>query len=448
MATFRLLYVAWRDGRPRFSPGARERDLGFAGEDLRHPDGRWFTLQEAQAWLYGPGGSLENVTGGRYAEILAARSAGKRVKPAAATRARTVETLLEDFIAAMRRGEPGPKGNPLTPAAIESYEKAIEAIIYKPMTRGALKDLRAKERAAELLSVPAPAREKEPFATSNIDAIGKVELNDFYLYAKDERGHHMALAMVAAFSAAYTWGGTARAWRLGRNPRHELTFARPEGRIVVHEADEIAALIAAADAIGRFSIGDAILLGVDTGQRQADRLLLVDEGLFDGRRRFRQSKTGAVVEIKETRRLSQRLAEAKARTAALKLKLGTRDNTVVLNERTGLPYDGTTYRHAFAEVRELAWRGSSALGLAPCPSLQFTDERTGELDFKNDQDLRDTCVTRLYRAGCSPLEICDITGHSYAAVQTIKRHYLGRDRARADAAIDKLEAWMAKEAAL
>lgn len=46
-AEIKLPYVAWRDGRPRFVPGARERALGFKGKDLRHPDGRWFSLAEA-----------------------------------------------------------------------------------------------------------------------------------------------------------------------------------------------------------------------------------------------------------------------------------------------------------------------------------------------------------------------------------------------------------------
>lgn len=43
-------YVAWRDGRPRFVPGPSLRSLGFAGRDLRHEDGRWFSADEAYAW--------------------------------------------------------------------------------------------------------------------------------------------------------------------------------------------------------------------------------------------------------------------------------------------------------------------------------------------------------------------------------------------------------------
>ena len=51
----------------------------------------------------------------------------------------------------------------------------------------------------------------------------------------------------------------------------------------------------------------------------------------------------------------------------------------------------------------------------------------GELDQKHDQDLRDTCVMLLDRAGCDLLTICDITGHSYRSAQTIVKHYRARN---------------------
>jgi hypothetical protein len=221
----------------------------------------------------------------------------------------------------------------------------------------------------------------------------------------------------------------------------------------------------AGDAIGRASVGDATLLGLFTGQRQKDRLALADDGLFDGRRHFRQSKTNEVVEIKEAPRLAQRLAEASSRVKALALKLGLRPEgrprTVVVDERTGWTYDKTSYRHAFAEVTRATIFGvvsiAGAIAIAdpaelgadfetrlhnqltwicrPCPSVKG----------KTDQDLRDTFVTLLYRAGNTIKQICDITGHSYKAADTIIKHYLARDRASADAAIDNLVRFMAQE---
>lgn len=79
-----------------------------------------------------------------------------------------------------------------------------------------------------------------------------------------------------------------------------------------------------------------------------------------------------------------------------------------------------------------AWR------LKPCQSLMFVNG-AGEFDQKHDQDLRDTCVMLLDRAGCDLLTICDITGHSYRSAQTIVKHYRARNADRADAGIDRLE---------
>jgi hypothetical protein len=87
---------------------------------------------------------------------------------------------------------------------------------------------------------------------------------------------------------------------------------------------------------------------------------------------------------------------------------------------------------------ETAWR------LKPCPALMFVNG-AGELDQKHDQDLRDTCVTLLDRAGCDLLTICDITGHSYRSAQTIVKHYRARDADRADSGIDRLELQVSKE---
>ncbi|MEH2540691.1 MULTISPECIES: hypothetical protein [unclassified Bradyrhizobium] len=85
-----------------------------------------------------------------------------------------------------------------------------------------------------------------------------------------------------------------------------------------------------------------------------------------------------------------------------------------------------------------AWR------LKPCPSLMFVNS-AGELDQKHDQDLRDTRVMLLDRAGCDLLTICDITGHSYRSAQTIVKHYRARNADRADAGIDRLELQVRKE---
>lgn len=45
-----MRYVAWREGRPRFTPSSREIALGFKGRDLRHASGEWFTREEAETF--------------------------------------------------------------------------------------------------------------------------------------------------------------------------------------------------------------------------------------------------------------------------------------------------------------------------------------------------------------------------------------------------------------
>jgi outer membrane murein-binding lipoprotein Lpp len=73
-----------------------------------------------------------------------------------------------------------------------------------------------------------------------------------------------------------------------------------------------------------------------------------------------------------------------------------------------------TYHREFADIRSAAVAGIADKDLAPCPSLAG----------KHDQDLRDTAVTWLARAGATLLEITAITGHNLASIHNIMKHYL------------------------
>lgn len=429
--TVKLPFIKWRDGRPRLVHGPRERAKGFADRDLRHAEtDAWFTYEEAKAFAET-----------HLVEIQKARKSSKKIKVVSLKRDGNIEDLLNDWFNSKEVQE-------LKPASIASYRKAMRAVIFKPESREDAKKRRDREKAAAVLGVAVPEREREPIASATPSSIGAPELRDFFNYLKGERGHHMSLAAIAALSAAFTWGRESTKWRLGANPRLEMEFDRPDGRVVLVTMEEFSALVGAADAIGRHSIGDAIYLGLFTGQRQSDRLRLKDEGRdVAGRRVFRQSKTGAIVAIKHAPQLSQRLLEARGRVAKLKerFELTEIPEEIVIDETTGRPYNEHTYRHVFAEVRELAIRGSHVPHVPACPSLQFTNPNTGAVDYKHDQDLRDTCVMLLDRAGNDLLSICDVTGHSYQSAQLIMKHYRARNPARADAAIDKLVAFLAKE---
>jgi integrase len=405
-------YVPYRDGRPRFNPGPRERDLGFAGRDLKHASGAWFSFEEARAW------AIDN------ALIIAARRAGGDKPKAPTPKGRTLEDLLIDWHAS-------DAVQSLEQTTIDGYDRQIDSIIYKPQSRGDRKAHKPKER--------------ETFARAPLGAIGKPEVVAFIEYQKKARGHHMALASRAVISAAFTWGETSTRWRLTANPAARLRLKRPKGRVVIYTMPEIRALLAAADALARPSVGDAILLGLFTGQRQGDRLDLADAGLSDGRRQLKQNKTGAIVAIPETPELRTRLEAASARVAAITLRLGLKAKpaTIIVDEATGRPYNEHTYRHVFADVRALAIKGSNEYGLPPCASLTWIE--AGAPKMKRDQDLRDTAVTWLARAGATVPEIASITGHSLASIYAIMKHYLAITPELADAGIAKLVAWMTKE---
>ena len=401
--------------RPRYNPGPLARRRGEQGRDLKHPDGTWFTLEDVAAWCR---------------TILPASAIWS--PPADAKNDFTVAALLRDWLAS-------DDVKALAQSTQAGYAQCVDAVLWQPRDPSSS----AASGASEVRD-GSRKRKREEFSRAPVAALDAAEVKDFYLYLKQARGWHAALACIAVVRAACSWARTDTRWRLKYNPAERLRLARPAGRIVIYTDAEIRALLAAADSLGRASIGDAVLLGLFTGQRQGDRLALADFGLADGRRQLRQSKTGAVVAIPETPQLRARLEAARARVAAIALKRGTRPATIVVDESTGLPYNEHTYRHVFDDVRALAIKGSNEFALAPCPSLTWL-KADGEPDSKSDQDLRDTAVTWLARAGCTLPEIAAITGHSPRSIHDILKRYLALTPELADSGIAKLVSWMEKE---
>lgn len=446
-------FIVWRDGRPRFVPGPLDRKLGFKGEDLRDPKTlTWLSFEQASAW-----GAEKNK------EIAEARRTGRRAQMPRTPKAKTVSQLLDDWIKACERRV---IEGTLSAKTLEGYEKSVEAIKYQPETRAAAAARAERERAAQILGVAPDGRPREPISLTLPQAIGAPELRVFYDYVKDARGHHQAIALVGALSAALTWGKESTAWRLGDNPRIGMVFDRPDGRVMLIALPVFTQIVQASDILGMPSVGHSQYLGLFTGQRQTDRLLLKDKGLIEGRRHLVQSKTGIEIKIKETRQLGTRLETARAQVAAVKLAHGTRPDTIIVDERTGREYSEHTYRHRYDLCRAGAAHGIIQLD----GKAVIADPETLGADFAHrlhnrmawllppmpacaevrDQDLRDTFVILTYRAmvaagNVNLIAICDVSGHSYSSVDTIVKHYLGRNPELADAALDTLSAFVAKE---
>jgi hypothetical protein len=244
---------------------------------------------------------------------------------------------------------------------------------------------------------------------------------------------------ISQASATMRTLGTALRWAMDRgrlpdmlvNPSHQLGMKTPPPRIRFGTREEIAQMIAVADAIGRPELADMIVLGVWSGQRQNDRLNFQIAGRAKNRITLRQMKTKAIVSIPEAPQLKIRLeaAEKRRRTAEVISPY------VVLDEKHWTPFKRHHYSHLFQSLRTVAAKGLPATAdrkaIAPMPSLMTL----------RDQDLRDTAVTWLAMAGCTIPEICAITGHEIASAYQILKHYLALNPEMADTAMAKLVTW-------
>jgi integrase len=156
----------------------------------------------------------------------------------------------------------------------------------------------------------------------------------------------------------------------------------------------------------------AMLLAINTGQRQGD-LLKLPWSAYDGKIiKLRQKKTSAYVSIPV------------ADTLKVALDAVPRRSPIMLTNSEGKPWSAGGFQSAWGRLAARA----GIRGLA------FTD-------------LRGTAVVTLARAGCNEVEIYAITGHKPGDVRTIlTAHYLPRDAEVAGNAIAKLNSYRAAQA--
>jgi integrase len=159
------------------------------------------------------------------------------------------------------------------------------------------------------------------------------------------------------------------------------------------------------------SIRLALLLALETGQRQADLLHLRWSDIRDGWIELAQRKS------RRAGREGKRVAIPVSQTLAAELAQAPRTGPyVVTAENTGHPYNASHFRHVFRAVTKRA-----------------------DLDGLVFLDCRRTAVVRLAEAGCSVGELSAITGHSISEASTILNTYHVSTRPAAESAIAKLE---------
>lgn len=418
--TVSITHVSWRDGRPRFQPGKGLRNRGYVGKDLQHPDGQWYTFEQARAWSRA------------FVQQLATKP--EELAEAAAPAARySLGAMIADWLVALQtqgqRAKNGAKTErPLSEATIADYTKKTTLI---------KRDYPAawSEEAAKLT---------------------KRQARGLYKAILEKRGLAQASGVMRSLSACYTWATEERPNLIKDNPCYRLKLQTPAARLRAGSREEIDQFITAADLLERPDVGDMIALGAFIGQRQRDRLRMQWPQVKISRLKgeiieIRQSKTGAVIEVKVAAPLSARLKGARARHAALK----PRCRNICFDERTCKPWNASHYRHEIARIRSAAAEGiidqeATAIarnGWKPTrrsmePPTVWKLEPMPSIADLTDQDLRDTAFTWLARAGATDSEIAAVTGHSPATIAQMKKHYLAIHPEMAEHAIDKLDAWL------
>ncbi|MBK3732922.1 phage integrase family protein [Azospirillum brasilense] len=217
-------------------------------------------------------------------------------------------------------------------------------------------------------------------------------------------------ARMAAFGSIL-WNFGRRRGAATDNVWTDLGLEKDAPEVHIWADVEIAAIVAKADEMSRSSIGTAVLLASETGQRQGDVLDMRRGREWDGATLRRvQNKTGAYVTVPATSLLRDRLAA-----------LPKENILLVVAETTRQQWKQQAFSKAFREI-------ANAAGL---PHIEF-------------RSLRATCVCRLASAGCSIPEIASITGHTLVSVHHILKHYWRPDSDQAKHAIAKVEAFRRK----
>jgi len=309
------------------------------------------------------------------------------------------------------KGGPPLRGKPGSPEFIASYNEAVAKKVALP-TGVLLALLFRFQESAEFQFGISPRTRRDyikqikrierEFSDFPIKALDDPRATSIFLEWRDR------LAQTSLRQADYAYGTLARilSWALKRR----LIAANPcanggklyQGSRVdkIWTEQDVSQFLRSAPPYLRL----AMLLAINTGQRQGD-LLRLPWSAYDGIDiKLRQRKTGAYVPIPVTDELKAALDAA------------PRKSPIMLTSSDGKPWSESGFQGAWGK----------ATTRAGIRGLTF-------------HDLRGTAVVTLARAGCNEVQIYSITGHKPGDVRAIlTAHYLPRDAEVARDAIAKL----------
>ena len=187
-----------------------------------------------------------------------------------------------------------------------------------------------------------------------------------------------------------------------------LTRRKKVKKLVIWEEQDVKAFVDAAFELGHPSLARACVMAFETGQRKMDVLKMQQPRDYEnGTVKFKQNKTGKLVNIPTTRRLRTMLDEI------------PRSQMILFPaEHDGQIWDEGYSSKVIRKIADHAGLGSHVF-----------------------MDLRHSAILQLYRADISVAGIASITGHSLKTINAmLEEHYLeSRDAQTAQNAIQKLE---------
>lgn len=410
----------WREGRPRWIPSPTRRAQGWRPVDLAVTTARdktWLSMGDAisrceainaavKAWtlkgqpvppdmaLFAPKGSID-ATGPTPAQMADRRSIGGLKDAWLASPAFTLDRK-QGGLSDASKGDYRRKLNRLFEALVESDSPdKVKALLALPIE-----------------TLAAPEEEGEDFP-----------LEQAYAWLMANAGHNMAHGVMQVASIWFTWlFEKKRIKAMAVNPVRLIDRATPEGRIRVGTVQEVAALVAAADAMpGHAFVADALLLALDLGWSLADilrldwRRVVKTNGTWKVTRNARQKTgiTGSGIPL---------MAIGAARLEKLILRNAGEAVTgpwlIARTPGATKPITGRLFNDYWNAVRDRA--------ATDAPSLKAGDgidgsEHAGPFNF---MDARDTFITLAREVPLSVEETCSRSQHQPSRVHAVwQKHY-------------------------
>lgn len=373
----------FRDGRPRWVPSPSLRKAGWKGMDLKDTAGAFLTKGPSIDAADAINAAVAGWRAGAEVPAELAAIAPSDTVPAAPKKA-PLEPLsigaLVDAFGASDELLKKKDGTPRPAATVRDYKGKLKRMVDVFAGYPVLPPRDDKKAQAVYAAAVARIRAHSIFTYKPFEKAGRVvdpwlTLNQTL---RDKCGLHQAFGVMAVASVWLTWCRRRRS-RAIDNWTADVARETPPGRIRVATWPEIAALVAAAEKLGRPAVGDAVVLAVDLSWSEADVLALTWDRLVTdatGRIRAATGQRGRIkTHLKGAPPLCsmgmRRLAAIRARNQAagiapLKVIHLKRER----NHTRAEDADNHYFRKLFAKVREEAAKD--------CPSvagLTFADTR-------------------------------------------------------------------------